>query len=38
MKGDDFPIAEIRMYDIDAQRQDNVAVLVDYVVKLMLHT
>ena len=33
MKGDDFPIAEIRLYDIDKERQDNVAVLVDYVVK-----
>ncbi len=33
MKGEEFPIAEIRLYDIDAERQDNVAVLVDYVVK-----
>ena len=33
MKGAEFPIAEIRMYDIDKERQDNVAVLVNYVVK-----
>jgi len=35
MKGAEFPIAEIRMYDIDKERQDNVAVLVDYVVKTL---
>lgn len=33
MKGAEFPVAEIRLYDIDKARQDKVAVLVDYVVK-----
>lgn len=33
MKGEDFPLAEIRLYDIDKARQDKVAILVDYVVK-----
>lgn len=33
MKGKTFPVAEIRLYDLDKARQDNVAVLVDYVVR-----
>ena len=34
LKKDVFPVEEIRMYDIDAQRQLDVSVIVDQVIKV----
>lgn len=33
LRNDDFPVTEVRLYDIDKERQDKVGVVVDFIIK-----
>lgn len=37
LRKDDFPVTEVRLYDIDKERQDKVGVVVDFIMKELDH-